>query len=281
MPSNSHFIQIDGSVAERISIHLNAEHWHRVLLDSALIHEIPDHEDPDTPQAWLHALPLLLRELLDAESAAGATRRVPLLTSISLPRWWGLWLLGICLLTELLAIAIGHTFEERMLVVSRVALLATVLGGGCVVWIFTNNVAEKRNNAIRRKTAEAHRDRVAHYLLEGTTRLLGQSFAVRTSTHAWLLHTPHLDWINARLRDCHAYGDRVPESLRSTLHHHRDTLQRALTGVQQAPPKEWCCLHADIDMGGVIDAWLAAGLPQPKEESERWARLRQPETLPA
>jgi hypothetical protein len=153
---------------------------------------------------------------------------------------------------------------------AQVLLLAAL---GVLAWTVVENVRERRAVAADRGAAESTRESARAELLAGVVGLLGRSFLARIGPHRWLLHTPHLDWVEARLRDVHGVASAAPPDLVADLEAARAALSAACAAAEAAPPEVWTPLDAGVDVGGLAGRWDAAGLRRAADEAGRWRAL--------
>lgn len=265
--------RVSATVAEAVGPHLDAERMRRQLVTAGLLRELDPIDDPDAPQAWLGAIRGLVFTLADAEARASSARRAPRWIRFSAPPYWWIGLPLLLALCVGLALGLGDTFEERMQVVAWEAQLLLLGALGVLAWTVVQNVRERRAVAADRVRAEADRDAARSDLLAGVVGLLGRSFLARIGSNRWLLHTPHLDWVEARLRDVRGVAAGAPEDLVADLEAAATTLSAALSEAEAAPPAVWCGLDADVQVGELAARWRAAGLPVARDEAGRWAAL--------
>ncbi len=268
------FEEVDAGVARQLGPHLDGKRMRELLLNAGLVRDVEETGDPDAPQEWLAALRGLLFEVLAAEDALASARRVPTWLRFSAPPYWFVWVPGVFAGTVGLSMLLGDTFEERGLWLSRFALGGATAAAAVVGWTIAHNLRERR--AIRREEAAARavRDALRADLLAGVTALLGRSFAARLGPRHVLLHTPHLDWVEARLGYLGAgEGASDAGALRGDLVVLRDALRQGVMAARQGPPETWVALDAGLNLRDVARRWDACGLPRRADEAERWALL--------
>jgi hypothetical protein len=265
--------RVAATVAESVGPHLDAERLRRQLLTAGLLRDIDPVDDAEAPQSWLAAIRGLVFTLAEAEARASAARRAPRWIRFSAPPYWWIGLPALGGLGLLLALVLGDTFEERMRIVGWEAQVLLLAALGVLAWTVVENVRERRAVAADRGAAESTRESARAELLAGVVGLLGRSFLARIGPHRWLLHTPHLDWVEARLRDVHGVASAAPPDLVADLEAARAALSAACAAAEAAPPEVWTPLDAGVDVGGLAGRWDAAGLRRAADEAGRWRAL--------
>ena len=264
---------VTGALLESVDARMDAERFRRHLLDAGLLRDVDAGTDPASPQAWIVAIRGLVFQLVEIEDRARAARRVPRWMRFSLPRLWWIGLPGLGFLGFLIAVILGDTYGERLQIIALEVRFALMVAFAGILWSVVQNVRERRALQEERRTVDAARSEVRGELLTGITALSGRSFLARIGPNRWLMHTPHLEWVQARLRDVRTNPGAAPAPLLTKLETAAAILSEARDAAATSPPEVWICLEETVDVSALARQWRAAGLGRPADEAARWAAL--------
>lgn len=268
------FEEVPARALEQLGDHLDGQRMRTLLVDAGLMRDVAATGDPDAPQDWLAAIRQLSFDVIAAEDALAASRRAPTWLRFQAPPYWFLWAPALAAAAVGASLLVGHTFEERGLMIARFGVAFATVAVAVVGWTVWHNVASRRAIAREQAAARLARDQARADLRGGVTALLGRSFAARLDDRRVLLHTPHLQWVEARLADLRVAG-RMPEvvDLESDLVLFRDTLRVAEGEVRRSPPETWVSLDHDLLLQDAARRWDRLGLPRRTDDAGQWAVL--------